>query len=114
MAYYNTFLLCTTEWCTSTRKTPQQTRECWCVMPGLSLRDTIYEIMRYGVLVKFHRDTVEVNGSVISVGIKARPEKGRANKELVGKIAEHFNVPRSRVRIVSGRASRRKVVEVAD
>ncbi len=69
--------------------------------------------MKYNVVIKFRRDIMEVNGHTITVGIKARPENGRANEELVGKIAEHFKVPRSRVRIVSGWASKRKIVDVA-
>lgn len=70
--------------------------------------------MKYNVIIKPRRDAMEVNGDTITVGIKARPEKGRANEELIDKIARHFKVPRLRVRIVAGWASRRKIVEVAD
>lgn len=42
----------------------------------------------------------------------ARPIKGEANAEIVKKIAKHFGVPRSDVRIVAGKRSREKIVEV--
>lgn len=68
--------------------------------------------MKYSVLVKFNKDFVEVEGDKITIGVKARPEKGKANEELVKKIALHFKAPVSSVRIVSGRTSRKKVVEI--
>ncbi|MBS7627202.1 DUF167 domain-containing protein [Candidatus Bathyarchaeota archaeon] len=37
---------------------------------------------------------------------------GRANKELLKKLAEHFNVPTFNIRIISGFGSRNKTVEV--
>ncbi len=69
--------------------------------------------MRYEVEVSFHRDFVEVEGSRISVGLTSRPEKGEANRELIRKLAKHFKVPSSQVRILSGLKSRNKIVEIA-
>jgi hypothetical protein len=69
--------------------------------------------MKYTVMVKFNDDdAIEVDGDTITIGIKARPERGKANRELVSKLAKHFNVPVSNVRIVAGLASRKKIVEV--
>lgn len=70
--------------------------------------------MRYEVEVKFHNDIVKFEGSKIVIGIKSRPEKGRANLELIKKLAKQFNVHTSQIKIISGRASRRKIVEVLD
>lgn len=70
--------------------------------------------MRYKVKVKLNKDFVEVEGDKITVGVKAKPEKGKANEELVKKLARHFKVPVLSVRIVSGRTSKRKVIEVND
>lgn len=72
-----------------------------------------FGFMKYNVIIKFRRDIMEVNGNTITVGITARPERGKANEELIGKIAKHFRVARSSVKIVSGRTSKRKVVDVA-
>ena len=55
---------------------------------------------------------IEVIGDEIAVSIKSPPERGRANRELVKKLADHFGVPESRVRIISGMASRKKLVDV--
>ena len=68
--------------------------------------------MRYDVTVEFHRDFVRVDGSKIVVGLISKPERGKANRELVKKLAKHFKVSSSQVRIVSGLKSRRKIVEV--
>jgi len=68
--------------------------------------------MRYGVSVKLKKDFIEVDGDKITVGVKASPEKGKANEEVIKKIAKHFGVPKSSVRIISGAVSRKKIVEV--
>ena len=44
--------------------------------------------MIYKVSVTFHKDFIEVNNDEISVGIKSKPQKGEANKELIKKLAE--------------------------
>jgi len=66
----------------------------------------------YSVQVRLRRDFVEVDGDKIVVGIRSPPEKGKANAELIEKIARHFGVPKSGVRIVSGKLSKKKIVEV--
>jgi len=68
--------------------------------------------MRYEVEVKFHKDFIEIDGNRISVGLTSKPEKGEANRELVKKLAKHFKVSTSQIRIVSGLKSKSKVVEV--
>jgi uncharacterized protein len=52
-------------------------------------------------------------GGALTVYLKSPPVEGRANDELVARLAEHFGVPKSRVRIKSGLASRTKLVEIA-
>lgn len=44
--------------------------------------------------------------------IKEPPVEGRANRALIRLLSEHFGVPRSRIAIVSGARSRRKIVEI--
>ncbi len=70
--------------------------------------------MKYDVEVTFHRDFVQVEGNKIHVGLTSKPEKGKANTELVKKLAKHFNVPSSRVSIISGFKSRNKIVEITE
>jgi uncharacterized protein YggU (UPF0235/DUF167 family) len=68
--------------------------------------------MIYEVTVKFCEDFVRVDGNSIVAGITTKPKKGRANAELVKKLAKHFGVPPSRVRILRGFNSRKKIVEI--
>lgn len=69
-------------------------------------------MMRYEVEVEFHKNFVRVDGGKIHVGLASRPEKGKANTELIKKLAKHFDVSSSQVRIVVGLKSRRKIVEI--
>ena len=69
--------------------------------------------MRYNVKVRFASDgRIVVAGDEIVVSIRSPPEKGKANRELVTILARHFGVDTDRIRIVSGAASRKKVVEL--
>ncbi|MDO8496136.1 MAG: DUF167 domain-containing protein [bacterium] len=68
--------------------------------------------MRYPVHIKLNKDFVKQEGNKITIGVRAKPEGGKANEELLKKIARHFKVPVSSVRIVSGRISRNKIIEV--
>ena len=68
--------------------------------------------MRFEVVVEFHKDFVRVDGNKIVVGLTSAPEKGKANLELIKKLAKHFKVSSSQVKIVAGLKSREKVVEI--
>jgi uncharacterized protein (TIGR00251 family) len=68
--------------------------------------------MRYKIEVRFHRDFIEVDGDRIVVGLTSKPEQGKANRELMKKLAKHFNVSTSQVSIISGLKSRDKIVEI--
>lgn len=68
--------------------------------------------MIYKVSVTFHKDFIEVNNDEISVGIKSKPQKGEANKELIKKLSKHFDVPQSQVKITSGEKSRKKLIQI--
>jgi hypothetical protein len=66
----------------------------------------------YYVKVRFGSSRLSVDGDHITVGLKSKPKLGRANRELVRRLADHFDVGEENVRILSGRTSRKKVVEV--
>jgi uncharacterized protein (TIGR00251 family) len=68
--------------------------------------------MLYKTSVSFHRDFIKVKDDHIEIGIMAKPVKGQANVEIVKKIAKHFGVSRSNVRIMSGEKLRDKIIEV--
>ena len=48
----------------------------------------------------------------LTVHLKSPPVDGRANEELIARLAGHYGVPKSRLRIKSGAASRHKLVEI--
>ncbi len=54
----------------------------------------------------------KIDGTHFSISVKAPPVEGKANEAIVELIANYFNVPRSRVKIISGFSSRNKVIEI--
>ena len=68
--------------------------------------------MKYNVKVSLRGDFVKETPDGLEVGIRAVPEKGKANMELIRTLAKHFNVPQASVCIVAGTTSRRKIVEI--
>ncbi len=48
----------------------------------------------------------------VKVKIAAPPEKGKANDALVAFLAGHYGVSRAAIRIVSGHATSRKLIEI--
>lgn len=58
------------------------------------------------------RRRIERHQDGLHVWLTAAPTDGKANAELLQFLSDHFALPRSAVRIVSGRASRRKMVEL--
>lgn len=69
--------------------------------------------MLYRVHVEFKGDSIEVDGSEITICVKSKPVDGQANKEIIKKLAKHFGVPSANVSIRSGHRSRDKIVEIA-
>ncbi|MSQ06190.1 MAG: DUF167 domain-containing protein [Dehalococcoidia bacterium] len=57
-------------------------------------------------------EVVGYQGEVLRVRVTAPPEDGRSNDAVVALLAESLGVPKSRVRILRGHASRNKVVSV--
>jgi uncharacterized protein (TIGR00251 family) len=72
--------------------------------------------MRIQVKVKPNSRTQEVSkekdGFVVKVKEPAR--EGKANLAVIELLAEHFGVPKSRIRVRSGFSSKSKVIEVTE
>lgn len=49
---------------------------------------------------------------LITIGISAKREKGKANYELRQKLAKHFDIPISNIKIIHGFTSKNKIVEI--
>jgi uncharacterized protein (TIGR00251 family) len=54
---------------------------------------------------------VEENGN-LKVKVQVPPEDGRANKAIIQLLAQHFKIPKNRVKIVAGEKSHQKIIEV--
>lgn len=62
--------------------------------------------------MELKKDFVIVDGNMITVGVKSKPVGGKANAELIKKIAKHFGISPSAVAIRSGARSKTKIVEI--
>ena len=73
------------------------------------------EIVKISVKAKpnSREEKVEQTGeNEFIVSVKEPPVQGRANEAIIRKLAEHFSVSKSQVRIISGWTSRSKVIEI--
>jgi uncharacterized protein (TIGR00251 family) len=66
----------------------------------------------YKVKVEFSKEFLEIENDQINIGIKSKPIKGEANKEIIKKIAKHFKISTSLVQIKSGHKSSEKIIEI--
>lgn len=71
--------------------------------------------MKHTITVKTQakKNSVEeaADGS-LRVFVKAPPHEGRANEAVIETLAAHFGVPKSRVTIVGGFTSKKKIVKI--
>ena len=70
--------------------------------------------MIFQVNVEFIQETLEISGNQITIGIKSKPIKGEANKEIIKKLAKHFGVSSKKILIKSGHKSKNKIIEIQD
>lgn len=71
--------------------------------------------MKYSVTVKANAKenrVTEKSVGELAVLVKAPAREGKANNAVCRLVAEHFGVAPSHVRIVYGRTSKKKVVEI--
>lgn len=68
--------------------------------------------MLYEVNVEFNREFISIEENQIIIGIKSKPIKGEANKEIIKKLAKHFGVSSSSVQIKSGHKSKQKIIQI--
>jgi len=66
----------------------------------------------YKVQVEFSKEFLEIQDNQINIGIKSKPVKGEANKEIIKKLAKHFGISTALVHIKSGHKSKQKIIEI--
>ena len=68
--------------------------------------------MLYQVHVEFNSDSITIEGNEITIGVKSKPVDGKANKEVIKKLAKHFGVSSGNISIRKGHKSRDKIIEI--
>ncbi len=63
---------------------------------------------------KSRAEKVEKTNSGYVVYVKEQPIENKANKALIKALAGYFDVPKSRIEIVSGIKSKQKIVEIRE
>ena len=56
--------------------------------------------------------TIEEKEGIYYVSVKESPEQNKANIELINSLAKHFNKSAAEIKILRGKTSRNKIVEV--
>ncbi len=64
------------------------------------------------VTVNAKKQKVAQVNNGLKVYLKAKPEKGKANKELISLLALYFDISKNNINIVKGEHSRNKVIEI--
>jgi uncharacterized protein (TIGR00251 family) len=54
----------------------------------------------------------EIGENQYLVKVKAPPKENKANREVIETLAEYFDIPKSRISIVTGLKSSQKVVKI--
>lgn len=52
------------------------------------------------------------NEKIYKIKIKAIPEKGKANNELIKFLSKHFDIPRDQVTIIAGKSETTKLIKL--
>jgi len=52
-------------------------------------------------------------GNAIKAYVKAKPEQGKANQELIKLLSEFFDVNKREIKIVKGEKSRDKIIQIS-
>ncbi len=59
-------------------------------------------------------DVTKIADGEFRASVCARAVDGKANHALIGLLAEYFEVPKTRIKILRGHAARHKLIEIAD
>jgi uncharacterized protein (TIGR00251 family) len=55
---------------------------------------------------------IQLSATEFKARLKAAPERGQANAELLALLADHFGLPPSRLTIIQGKTARTKLIEI--
>jgi uncharacterized protein YggU (UPF0235/DUF167 family) len=70
--------------------------------------------LRYTVFVKFNSSgKIQIQENEITISLKSEPERGKANRELIQKLADYFGISNDKIHITTGLYSTKKLVEIS-
>ncbi len=64
------------------------------------------------VIPNVRRSEVVEETGFLKVKVDAPAKEGKANKRLIEILAEHFKIPKSKIKILKGHNSKNKLVEI--
>ena len=71
--------------------------------------------IRVRVTARAKRERVEVlSDTRLEIAVKQKPAQGAANARVIELVAEHYKVPKKKVRIVRGHTAPSKILEVGE
>ena len=59
-------------------------------------------------------EIIKYQDEILKVNLKAVPEKGKANQELIQLLSKEFRQAKENIKILSGVASRNKLIKIID
>jgi len=59
-------------------------------------------------------EVIKKSEDSFEVKVKAKPEKGIANKEVIRLLSVYFKIPESKIRLIKGFKERNKIFEIKD
>jgi hypothetical protein len=57
---------------------------------------------------------IKISDKNFKVSVKKPPEKGKANRAVLKALADYFDISQSKVKIISGSASKLKIIEIKE
>lgn len=73
-------------------------------------------LIRVKVIPNSSRNSIQLmeDGITYKVKIKAVPEQGKANKELIEYLSQYFKIEKSKISIKSGKQNQIKLIELCN
>ncbi|MDI3533843.1 MAG: uncharacterized protein PWQ82_208 [Thermosediminibacterales bacterium] len=56
--------------------------------------------------------TNQLDDGTLKLNVKSAPEKGKANKEIIKYLSKQFEIPKSKIKILSGETSSLKIISI--
>ncbi len=69
-------------------------------------------IINIKVIPGARKQEIRKENDIFKIYLRSKPEKGKANKELISLLASYFNTPKTSISIIKGEYSRNKIIKI--